>query len=131
LGAPYAPDGDTRTRIVKAFDVITEHECRIGERLLSYLRQREDCRIIGRQSGLDAQRVPTISFKLDGLDSGDVARKMDDYRLAIRFGDFHARRLIEFLGIEHDGGVVRVSMAHYNTLDEVDTLVRALDALRT
>jgi selenocysteine lyase/cysteine desulfurase len=54
---------------------------------------------------------------------------MDDFHVAIRFGDFHARRLIEFLGLEADGGVVRVSMAHYNTLEEVDRLVSALDSV--
>jgi selenocysteine lyase/cysteine desulfurase len=52
---------------------------------------------------------------------------MDAYKVALRFGDFHARRLLEYLGLTENGGVVRVSMTHYNTLDEVDTLVAALD----
>lgn len=48
-------------------------------------------------------------------------------RVAVRHGDFHSRRLIEALGLA-PGGVVRVSMVHYNTLDEVDRLIAALDA---
>ena len=129
LGARTAPDGSVREQVVSAFDAITDHECALGERLLAYLRTRSDCRIVGRPSGKDPDRVPTISFKIEQKNSGDIARRMDDFGLAIRFGDFHARRLIEFLGIEGDGGVVRVSMAHYNTLDEVDALIRALDEI--
>ncbi len=129
LGARTVPDGGTREQVVAAFEAITDHECTLGERLLAYLRERGDCRIIGRPSGLDPNRVPTISFKVEKTDSGDIARRMDEFGLAIRFGDFHARRLIEFLGIEGDGGVVRVSMAHYNTLEEVGALIRALDEI--
>ncbi|HYI04473.1 MAG TPA: cysteine desulfurase-like protein, partial [Reyranella sp.] len=45
----------------------------------------------------------------------------------IRFGDFHSRRLIEQLGLADRNGVVRVSMVHYNTLEEVDRLIASLD----
>jgi selenocysteine lyase/cysteine desulfurase len=71
--------------------------------------------------------VPTISFKAHGRDSGEIVRAVDPHRVGIRFGDFHSRRLVERLGHAAGGGVVRVSMAHYNTLEEVDRLVRALD----
>lgn len=131
LGARSSEQGSARQRILRAFEAITDHECRLGERLLAYLRNRPDCRIIGRPSGEDRNRVPTISFKLEGQDSGGIARQMDDFHLAIRFGDFHARRLIEHLDIADDGGVIRVSMAHYNTLDEVDRLITALEAVRS
>ena len=73
--------------------------------------------------------MPTISFKIDGRDSGEIARRVDDYSIAVRFGDFHARRLIEFLDMADQGGVVRVSMTHYNTLAEVDALVDALEQI--
>ena len=42
--------------------------------------------------------------------------------IGIRFGDFYAKRLVEALGLQSYGGVVRVSMAHYNTVDEIDRL---------
>jgi len=129
LGSGEGTDADPRGLIERAFEAVTQHECALGERLLAYLRSRDDCRIIGRASGEDPNRVPTISFKLRGRDSGAVARQMDDHFLAIRFGDFHARRLIEYLGIDEDGGVVRVSMAHYNTREEVDRLIQALDSV--
>lgn len=118
-----------RSQIARAFCDITDHEMIIGEQLLDYLRGRKDCQIIGRPSADDTERVPTISFKVTGQESGEIARRMDEHKIAIRFGDFHARRLIEFLGLERDGGVVRVSMTHYNTVGEVDALITALDTV--
>ena len=127
LGRRAGAEGSTRERIVAAFEAITGHENTIGERLLSYLRERDDCDIVGHVRGDDPARVPTISFKVRGRDSGDVARKVDDFRIAVRFGDFHARRLIEYLELQDMSAVIRVSMTHYNTLDEVDALVSALN----
>ena len=71
--------------------------------------------------------MPTIAFKVDGRDAADIVRRVDAADIGIRFGDFHSRRLIERLGLAEGNGVVRVSMVHYNTLDEVDRLIAALD----
>lgn len=128
LGGQADPAGSDRAKIVAAFRDITAHETLIGEQLLSYLRSRNDCRIIGRASAGDG-RVPTISFKIDGRDSGQLAKSIDPYMVAVRFGDFHARRLAEALDLTANGGVVRVSMAHYNSPAEVDKLIAALDAV--
>jgi len=127
LGERSGSKGAARECIEQAYLAITEHEKAVGERLLAYLRNREDCRIIGRPSGTDAGRVPTISFKVEGQNSGAIARAVDDHKIGIRFGDFHARRLVEYLNLDDSGGVVRVSMTHYNTLDEVDRLIEAFE----
>lgn len=119
--------GSVREKIEFAYDRITEHENELAERLLAYLRSRSDCRIIGVEQGDDPRRVPTISFVVDEQDAGEIAKKIDPFRIAIRYGDFHARRLVEYLDIARNNGCVRVSMTHYNTLEEVDALVRAFD----
>jgi len=49
--------------------------------------------------------------------------------VAIRSGHFYAHRLISDLVIETKDGVVRVSLAHYNTADEVERLIAALDGI--
>ncbi len=118
---------DDREGIERAYTAITEHEARLGERLLSYLRSRDDTRVVGIAEGHDVGRVPTISFKVEGTDSQQIATRIDPFRVAVRYGDFHARRLVEYLGLDHENGVVRVSMAHYNTSTEVDRLIAALD----
>ena len=121
--------GTVRQKIEAAYDLITLHENLLAERLLQYLRRRSDCRVIGFEQGDDARRVPTISFVIDGRDPGQIASNVDPYKIAVRFGDFHARRLIEYLELDRNNGVVRVSMTHYNTLEEVDALVEALDEI--
>ncbi|MDP3257019.1 hypothetical protein [Bosea sp. (in: a-proteobacteria)] len=47
--------------------------------------------------------------------------------IGIRFGHFHSRRLSEALGLADGGGVVGASMAHDNTIKEVDRLRLSLD----
>ena len=103
------------------------HEEALAERLLGWLRARNDVRIIGRRSGARDERVPTISFVVEGHRSSAVVAAVDAHRVGIRYGDFYARRLIEALGLAEQDGVVRVSMVHYNTLGEVDRLIAALD----
>lgn len=116
-----------RAAIARAFDDVAAHEALLCERLLGYLRTRNDVRIVGLRTGDAASRVPTIAFKVDGREAGDIVRETDKDGLGIRFGDFHSRRLIEHLGLAERGGVVRVSMVHYNTLEEVDRLIASLD----
>jgi len=127
LGAQSGASGSTRENIQSAFERIARHEEQLTEKLLHYLRSRGDCRIIGLENGEDPRRVPTISFVVRGRDPGELCRAMDKFKIATRFGDFHARRLLEYLDLADNNGAMRVSMTHYNSLDEVDALVAALD----
>jgi selenocysteine lyase/cysteine desulfurase len=104
------------------FDAVAAHEARLSERLLGWLNGRRGVRVLGRP--IASGRVPTISFVVDGKRPGEIPPRVDRHQVAIRFGDFYARRLVEALGLD---GVVRASMVHYNSLDEVDRLIRALD----
>ena len=54
---------------------------------------------------------------------------MDKYKIGIRYGDFHARRLSDLLMLDQYNGAVRISLTHYNTNDELDRLVIALDQI--
>lgn len=119
--------GGDRAAIERAFEAIAAHEEMLAERLLDYLRRRNDVTIIGRREGAREFRVPTISFKALGREASAVTRALDAHKIGMRHGDFHSRRLVEALGLADQGGVLRVSMVHYNTLQEVDRLILALD----
>jgi cysteine desulfurase family protein (TIGR01976 family) len=121
LGARVGGDSGT------AWEAIAAHEALLAERLLSFLRSRPDIRIIGQESSDPARRVPTVSFVVPGRHSSEVPLFLDERQVAVRYGDFYARRLIETLGLSESGGVVRVSFVHYNTLEEVDRLVGLLE----
>lgn len=104
-------------------DLIAAHEEALSEALLAYLRSVPEIRIIGRADSHRDRRVPTISFVHERLQSSDIVEKADPHRIGIRFGDFYAKKLIHDLDLEKKGGVVRVSLVHYNTVEEVEALV--------
>ncbi|WP_395005026.1 aminotransferase class V-fold PLP-dependent enzyme, partial [Undibacterium sp.] len=76
-----------------------------------------------------ASRVPTISFVVENTLSETIVKHIDQFNIGIRFGDFYARHLIEALGLEKHAGVVRVSIAHYNTVEEIDLLISHLNTI--
>jgi selenocysteine lyase/cysteine desulfurase len=122
LGASYAVSQ-------LAGDRVATHEDVIGDRLLKYLTSKSNIRIIGQPQANRNSRVPTISFVVDGMNSESIPLQIDKHNIGIRFGDFYAKRLIEDLGLDKQGGVVRVSMVHYNTIEEVDRLIQALETV--
>jgi len=126
-GTALGASGTPRQRMQAAFDAFERHEDRLSERLLSWLRGKKGVRVIGHPAAQGGQRVPTISFVVAGQAAEAIVRHVDRFDIGIRHGDFYARRLIEALGLQSLGGVVRVSMAHYNTLAEIDQLIRHLD----
>ena len=128
-GKALGAEGTPRQRMQAAFDAFERQEDLIAERLLGWLRGRKGVRIVGRPTVDGRRRVPTISFVVAGAQSDAIVRHVDKAGIGIRFGDFYAKRLVEALGLQGQGGVVRVSMAHYNTLDEIDRLVRQLEGV--
>ncbi|MGE0816164.1 MAG: cysteine desulfurase-like protein [Vicinamibacterales bacterium] len=123
-----AADASPRARMQAAFASMAGHEEVLARRLLDYLATKPTVRLIGEATADRAVRVPTISFTVDGMAAPDLVRRIDPLGIGIRHGDFHSRRLVEHLGLQATGGVVRVSMVHYNTVDEIDRLIAGLDA---
>ncbi len=109
-----------------AFAAFAAHEEKLAERLLSFLRSRKDVRILGLPEGDSARRVATVSFAVAGRNASEIPLALDRETIGIRYGDFHSRRLVEALGLAERQGVVRISMAHYNTSDEIERTVVAL-----
>ena len=111
------------------FERFAAHEATLAERLLAFLRDHPRVRVLGPSTSDPALRVPTIAFTVEGLHASAVPPGLDEEHIAIRWGHFYAKRAIDALGLAETGGVVRVSMVHYNTIAEVDRLVQALDRL--
>lgn len=124
-GEQAAPD--LRSQMAQAYDWMSVQEEELGDRFLQYLTSKPNVRIIGQPQANRTVRVPTISFVVDGVHSETIPLHVDKYNIGIRFGDFYARRLMEFLELDKQGGIVRVSMVHYNTLEEVDRLIEVLE----
>lgn len=121
--------GSERKKLASIFKLIASHEEDLSKRLLDYLNIKKQVKIIGSTSYDQVIRVPTISFIAEGMNSRAITLETDKKNIGIRYGDFYARRLIDSLGLRKIDGVVRVSMVHYNTVQEVDKLINALDEM--
>ncbi len=114
-------------RLARTFELLAAHEEAIAEPLVSFLAAKPGVRLIGRATADRTLRAPTFSFAVEGRHASEIARAVEAGKVAIRDGDFYAARCIRDLGLAERGGVVRASMVHYNTADEVARLVQALD----
>lgn len=106
------------------WDVITAYEETLGERFLEGLPSR--CRLHGLTTM--EGRVPTFAFNVDGVPPSEVARKLGERDIAVWDGNYYALEVMRRLGLE-DGGAVRAGIVHYNTADEVDRLLGALEEI--
>ncbi|KAF4336953.1 2-isopropylmalate synthase [Fusarium beomiforme] len=114
----------------QAWAAIAEHEQKLQTRLMEYLLSRPQITIYGETSAENTVRVPTISFTVEGKSSQSVVEAVEAVsHVGIRWGHFFSKRLVEnILGLSDDG-VVRVSLVHYNTVEEVDGIIAALETV--
>ncbi|WP_373489359.1 SufS family cysteine desulfurase [Blastomonas sp.] len=68
-----------------------------------------------------------LSFALEGVHPHDIGTILDEGNVAIRAGHHCAQPLMDHLGVP---ATARASFGVYNTLDDVDALVRGLDRVR-
>ena len=73
--------------------------------------------------------MPTIAFIHSKMKSSELVEKVDPYQIGIRYGDFYAKKIIEDLGLVENDGVVRVSLVHYNTKEEVAKLIQVFNTI--
>jgi cysteine desulfurase/selenocysteine lyase len=92
--------------------------------LLAYataqLQQIPGLRIIGRA----AQKTSLVSFVIDNIHPQDIGILLDNQGIAVRTGHHCTQPLMDRFGIP---GTVRASFAVYNTHEEIDALIRALE----
>ncbi|MBL8512880.1 MAG: cysteine desulfurase-like protein [Betaproteobacteria bacterium] len=122
-------EGSARERREGAFKLFARQEDALSTRLLDYLRGKRGVRIIGHDRVTSGKRVSTVAFVKPGTPSESIVRHVDRANIGIRFGDFYAAHLIDALALRELGGVVRVSMLHYNTVAELDRLIASLEGV--
>jgi len=117
------------------FEAIAVHEQTILEPLMSFLtdpaQKARGVRIVGEET-VNLERVPTVSFVVIGqrsLKSRDIVDVFDKKGgIGIRYGHFYAFTLVDELSpkLDTDDGVVRISLVHYNTVQEVNKIIEIL-----
>ncbi len=124
----YRPTFDGRRLLLKqAMSAIRAHEIEMGGALLTELSSIPGLTIYGLSDPrrLD-QRAPTVSFTLAGREPRAVAEALGRQGIYAWDGNYYALAVTERLGLEGTGGMVRVGLAHYNTLQEIERLGTAL-----
>jgi cysteine desulfurase family protein (TIGR01976 family) len=129
LGSQVCGARDRRARITEAFGAIVEWESVLVRRLIDGLRGLEGVTIVGitDEAHMDA-RVPTVSFTHERLASPAIARELARQGIFVWSGHNFALETVRSLGINEDEGVVRIGLVHYNTAEEIDAAVAAVDA---
>ncbi|MEQ6884158.1 cysteine desulfurase [Salicola sp. Rm-C-2C1-2] len=77
--------------------------------------------------GQAPNRVPVLSFWLEGLHPSDLGTLLDQQGIAIRTGHHCCMPLMEHFGI---AGTARASFAFYNTVEEVDSFFQGLQKIQ-
>ncbi len=118
---------DRTGRIAEVFALFATHEQTLMQPLFDFLAARDGVRLVGIGSADHAVRAPTFGFHSEKVTSADVYSALTASEVSCGHGHFYSHRLITALGLEPDDGVVRLSLVHYNTADDVDRALEALD----
>lgn len=96
----------------------------LTEKMISALDKMAGVQLFGPES--DVGRMPVIAFSVDGYDSATIAGILDSsFQIQTRAG-FHCSPLLHrALGTDADG-LVRISIGHFNTAEEIDIAVGAV-----
>ena len=122
---PYE-NNTLRKKIEKINELISNHEEQIANPLLEYLNSRNDIKLIGKKKIENKNRAPTIAFTFVNQSSKKISDQLVKNGIATRNDNFYAWRCLKALGIDVDDGVVRTSMVHYNTHEDVEKLISVL-----
>jgi cysteine desulfurase family protein (TIGR01976 family) len=111
----------------KGLAAIRSYEMDLSRALIQAIESVPGTRIYGitDPKKLD-QRVPTVSFRLEGKHPRAIAEALGNEGFYVWDGNYYALAVTDRLGIEISGGMVRVGAAHYNTVDEVARFGEAL-----
>ncbi|KAM0350989.1 hypothetical protein ACHAPU_002767 [Fusarium lateritium] len=110
-----------------------KQETELQKLLLDYLSKRSDATIYGEPDSDPNNRVPIVSFTVKGWNSRSVVAAIEaNSSLGLKHGHFYSHRLVkDIFDLDTADGVVRVSMAHYNTRDEIETVISTLEDVIT
>ncbi len=116
-----------REALQAAYRATHQYETGLLTRLIEGLQTIPGMRIFGiTDAKRFDERCSTLSFRLGDHNPTKIATFLGERGIFTWDGNFYALNLSERLSVEQHGGVLRVGLVHYNTMDEVDRLLAAL-----
>ncbi|MER8692425.1 cysteine desulfurase-like protein [Mesorhizobium opportunistum] len=127
LGGAAGQGGSRRQKIARAFEASIAYENPLAQRLIDGLADISGLTIHGiadpKRLG---DRVPTVSFTVDGIVPETIVRQMNAENIFLWSGHNYAWEIVHQLGIPAEQGVVRIGIAHYNTPNEIDETLESV-----
>ncbi|MDP4683586.1 MAG: cysteine desulfurase [Crocinitomicaceae bacterium] len=124
-GTPHIAGGICLGEAIKflsGLDIVAiqKHEKELADYAQDLLDTFEDMTIIGEAK----KKTSVVSFSMEGVHPFDIGTLLDKQGIAVRTGHHCTQPLMDFFGIP---GTVRASFAFYNTREEVDTFIAAVE----
>ena len=134
LGRSSTESGTRREAIVAAFEAIHNYEHGLMERLIAGLNQIHKLKIYGiTDPARFSKRCPTLAVRVIDQTADQtplaLATKLGDRGIFTWDGNYYALNVTERLDVEKSGGFLRIGLVHYNTAEEVDRLLAALQEI--
>jgi len=116
-----------RDTLMSAYRAIRAHEHNLADRMLKGLAEIPGVTLfgIGDQQRLNS-RCPTFAIRIAGHPPLELATRLGDRGIFTWDGNYYAINLTERLGVEKNGGFLRIGFVHYNTEEEVDRVLEEL-----
>jgi cysteine desulfurase family protein (TIGR01976 family) len=117
-----------REALLAAYRVTVPYERTLLTKLVGGLLQIPQLKFYGiSDSARFAERCSTVSVRIGDHSPTAIATFLGDRGIFTWDGCFYALNLTERLGIQDSGGLLRIGLVHYNTMDEVERLLTALN----
>lgn len=128
LGQRVSPAAATRRQaLVAAMTAIQEYERSLSQALIPNLLQIPGMQLYGiTEPDEFSWRTPTVGLRLAGFTPLQLATALGEQGIFAWNGNFYALNLTQRLGLESSGGLVRIGLAHYNTIAEINRLLEVL-----
>ena len=121
---------DRRSALAAAYRATHQHETALLSRLIEGLLAIPKLRFFGiRDPKRFHERCSTISVRIGDHHPTEIAKFLGERGIFTWDGNYYALNLTERLGVEKTGGLLRIGLVHYNTMDEVERLLSALNEL--
>jgi cysteine desulfurase family protein (TIGR01976 family) len=129
LGHRLSPSvNNRREALITAMDACQQYETELSKYLVARLLQIPGLTLYGISDPAHfAWRTPTVAIRLAQQTPYTTAKKLGDRGIFVWHGNFYALGLTQRLGVEDSGGLVRIGLVHYNTLEEIDRLLKVLN----
>ncbi len=120
----------SRDAVRRAMEGIRAYEETLAARVLGVLAETPRVKVYGVQDSRSLHaRVPTFCFTVEGVSPMEVTVALGGKGIGVRDGNMYSPRLLHRLGLPPDPGVVRASLVHYNTVEEIERFAVAMQEI--